>query len=175
MKRTLGAAALTWMLGTSAVSAQSEATFRDQIMGHFQQSSAKFTMLAEAMPASAYAWSPGAGVMEVGQVYMHVARYNFMYLQDNLGIPAPADVDLATMETIRDKAEVQKLLIRSIEHVKRATLDMSATELGETTTLYGQTVPAWAVLMQLVAHMNEHLGQSIAYARMNGVVPPWSG
>lgn len=44
---------------------------------------------------------------------------------------------------------------------------------GET-TLYGRKVPQWSVLLQLVAHMNEHLGQSIAYARMNGIVPPWS-
>jgi hypothetical protein len=35
-------------------------------------------------------------------------------------------------------------------------------------------VPRWAVMLQLVAHMNEHLGQSIAYARANDVVPPWS-
>ena len=41
-------------------------------------------------------------------------------------------------------------------------------------TLYGRQVGEWAVLLQLVTHMNEHLGQSIAYARMNGVVPPWS-
>jgi uncharacterized damage-inducible protein DinB len=42
------------------------------------------------------------------------------------------------------------------------------------TRLYGRDVGEWAVLLQLVTHMNEHLGQSIAYARMNGVTPPWS-
>ena len=41
--------------------------------------------------------------------------------------------------------------------------------------LEDERVGEWAVLLQLLAHMNEHLGQSIAYARMNGVVPPWSG
>jgi uncharacterized damage-inducible protein DinB len=51
---------------------------------------------------------------------------------------------------------------------------MSDEQLAKSTTLYGRTVPQWAVLFQLVAHMNEHLGQSIAYARSNGVVPPWS-
>jgi uncharacterized damage-inducible protein DinB len=51
---------------------------------------------------------------------------------------------------------------------------MDAAALGEPTRLYGRELPRWGVLVQLVAHMNEHLGQSIAYARMNGVVPPWS-
>jgi hypothetical protein len=51
---------------------------------------------------------------------------------------------------------------------------MSATDLDRDTELYGRDVGEWAVLFQLVAHMNEHLGQSVAYARMNGIVPPWS-
>ena len=42
------------------------------------------------------------------------------------------------------------------------------------TTLYGRRVAGWAVLFQLIAHMNEHVGQSVSYARMNGIVPPWS-
>jgi hypothetical protein len=51
---------------------------------------------------------------------------------------------------------------------------MSSDDLSKSTLLYGRTVPRWAVMIQLVAHMNEHLGQSIAYARSNNVVPPWS-
>ena len=51
---------------------------------------------------------------------------------------------------------------------------MSEADLNRSTTLYGRQVGQWAVLFQLVTHMNEHLGQAIAYARMNGVVPPWS-
>ena len=47
-------------------------------------------------------------------------------------------------------------------------------DLTKMTRLYGRDVAQWAVLLQLVAHLNEHLGQSIAYARSNGVVPPWS-
>jgi len=51
---------------------------------------------------------------------------------------------------------------------------MPESQLASQTQLYGRNVQQWAVLLQLLAHMNEHLGQSIAYARMNGVVPPWS-
>ena len=57
----------------------------------------------------------------------------------------------------------------------RAVVDaMSDDDLAAPVELYGRQVASWAVLLQLVTHMNEHLGQSIAYARMNGVVPPWS-
>jgi uncharacterized damage-inducible protein DinB len=51
---------------------------------------------------------------------------------------------------------------------------MSEADLTRMTTLYGRDVPGWAVLFQLLSHMNEHVGQSVAYARMNDVVPPWS-
>jgi uncharacterized damage-inducible protein DinB len=30
------------------------------------------------------------------------------------------------------------------------------------------------VMIFILRHLGEHLGQSIAYARMNGVVPPWT-
>ena len=61
-----------------------------------------------------------------------------------------------------------------MEHVRGVAGQMTADQLDRTTQLYGRDVGEWAVLFQLIAHMNEHLGQSIAYARMNGVVPPWS-
>ncbi len=51
---------------------------------------------------------------------------------------------------------------------------MSEADLTRQTPLYGRDVAGWAVLFQLLAHMNEHVGQSVAYARMNGIVPPWS-
>ena len=62
------------------------------------------------------------------------------------------------------------------EHVELAREVAALTErdLSRMTRLYGREVPGWAVLFQLVSHMNEHVGQSVAYARANGVVPPWS-
>jgi uncharacterized damage-inducible protein DinB len=174
MTRSRITSALVLLLAPSLLSAQSSSDFRDEIMRHFDTSTRKFVALAEAMPEPLYRWSPGEGVMEVGQVYMHVARYNFLYLDDNLGVAAPADIEMSTMEEIRDKATAMKLLERSIEHVRESVSSMSEEELSDNTMLYGRDIDGWAVLLQLVAHMNEHLGQSIAYARMNGVVPPWS-
>ena len=148
--------------------------FRDEFLGQFNYSMDRFIKLAEAMPAEKYAWSPGGGTMSVAKVYAHVAHYNYRYPATAMGIPAPAGVKLDTLEAVAEKARVVELLKNSAAHVQKAVREMPEAQLGRRTQLYGRDVAQWAVLLQLVSHMNEHLGQSIAYARMNGVVPPWS-
>lgn len=148
--------------------------FREEFLRQFNNSMVKFIELAEAMPEDRYAWSPGEGVMPVARVYAHVARYNYYYPATSLSVPAPGGEDADAMEQMTGKAEVVDFLRRSRDHVRQVVTGMTDEQLAATTRLYGRDVPQWAVLLQLVAHMNEHLGQSIAYARMNGVVPPWS-
>ena len=147
---------------------------RGEFLRQFDSSMQKFEALARAMPESAYSWSPGGGVMPVARVYAHVARYNYAYPAQSLNVAAPQGVDLATMESLTSKADLVALLQRSGEHVRAAVRTGSDADWAGTTQLYGREVQRWTVLLQLLAHMNEHLGQSIAYARMNGVVPPWS-
>ena len=147
---------------------------RNELMGQFNMSMRKFIALAEAMPADKFAWKPQQDAMPVGHVYAHVAHYNYYYPQSAMGVAAPAGMKLDTLENLRDKAQIVALLKASAEHVKKAVGAMDAERLDKGTKLYGREVPHWAVLVQLVAHMNEHLGQSIAYARANDVVPPWS-
>ena len=140
----------------------------------FDASMSKFIALAQAVPADKFSWSPGAGTMPVAKVYAHVAHYNYRYPSTAMGVAAPAGVKLDTLEQMTDKAQIVALLRKSGDYVRQAVRAMPEAQLARETRLYGQQVPQWAVLLQLVAHMNEHLGQSIAYARMNGVVPPWS-
>ncbi len=134
----------------------------------------KLTALAEATPAETFSWSPGEGLMSIELVYMHIARYNYNYPINNLGMAAPEGVDVDNMEKLTGKAQVLSSLAASREYVQKMVGHMNAQALHEKTELYGRDVENWAVLFQLVAHMNEHLGQSIAYARMNDVKPPWS-
>ena len=149
-------------------------TIRDEILDHFQRSSYKISELARVMPADKFSWAPGEGVMEVGEVYMHIARYNFMYLDQNLGIAPPNAFDYADIESIRDKEKVREIHEMSVRHVMEQVGALTEAKLAGETELYGRTVQGWAVLLQLVSHMNEHVGQSVSYARMNGIVPPWS-
>jgi uncharacterized damage-inducible protein DinB len=163
------------LLVTTPAGAQSSSTaVRDELLAQFESSAAKFVALAEAMPAEKYAWSPGEGVMSVARVYAHVARYNYLYPSTAMGVPSPAGVRLDTLERMTDKAQIVALLKQSADYVRQAVRQMPEAQLAQSTRLYGRQVPQWAVLLQLVAHMNEHLGQSIAYARSNDVVPPWS-
>lgn len=144
----------------------------------------KYLGLAEVMQAK-YSWRPGAGVRSVSEVFMHVASSNFM-LMGMVGIKPPADVPSAnTMEEmvkvmqdyekITDPAEVKKFLQHSFTHVKHGLAMIPDDRLESTVKLFGRDATVRNALFTLTTHMHEHLGQSIAYARTNGVVPPWSG
>ena len=166
--------ALLFMSIPGIVSAQKSNNFSDEFLVQFDNSMSKLTALAEATPAEKFSWSPGEGLMSIELVYMHIARYNYYYPMNNLGIAAPEGVDVDNMEKLTGKEEVLAALKGSREYVEQLVEQMSAQSLHQRTRLYGRDVENWAVLFQLVAHMNEHLGQSIAYARMNDVKPPWA-
>jgi uncharacterized damage-inducible protein DinB len=151
-------------------------SFLEEFEGQFDASAEKVVALARAMPDDTYAWEPMEGVYSVARAYMHIARYNYYYPEVALGVPSPmgaAEYD-TWEEGVTDKQEVIAILSESMEHVRRVVARMSPADLDRNTRLYGRDVGQWAVLLQLIAHMNEHLGQSIAYARMNHIVPPWS-
>lgn len=147
--------------------------FKSQFNGHFQYA-ARVLELAKAMPADTYDWRPMKGVRSVEEVYTHIAHYNFYYPQTAMDVPVPDDVDVDKIESITGKKNVVEILERSINHVQEAVKQMPASRLSEETELYGRTTDVQGALMQLITHMSEHVGQSIAYARMNEVVPPWS-
>jgi hypothetical protein len=137
--------------------------------------------LLEAM-AGKYGWRPAEGVRSVGEVYLHIASSNFM-LPVALGIEPPApyraktvEEQIARMEEIEalPAERIRALLEQSFAHVKRALESQRSHALGETIELFGSPATRHWAIHTLVTHMHEHLGQSIAYARMNGVVPPWS-
>ena len=166
---------LTAALVPAQAHAQDTPDFRAEFKGQLEATARKLVALSEAMPAETYAWSPMEGVMTVASVYRHVARYNYMYPDLNLGIDPPKGMDYQSLEEGgTDKDEVIGLLNASMDHVRTVVDGMSDADLAAPVELYGRQVASWAVLLQLVTHMNEHLGQAIAYARMNRVVPPWS-
>ena len=174
--RAVFAVLLALALNPAGASAQAAApaNFRDEFLGQFNNSMEKLIALAKAIPEDRYNWSPGPGVMPVSQVYAHIARYNYLYPQANMGVKAPAGVDVENLEKTSGKAQIVDLLERSAAHVRTSVSQMPEGQLSQPTRLYGRDVPQWAVLFQLLAHMNEHVGQSIAYARMNNIVPPWA-
>jgi uncharacterized damage-inducible protein DinB len=176
-KRIAALAAVAAVIGATSLTAQSAPPgFLEEFEGQFGASASKLVALAEAMPESTYEWSPGEGVASVANVYMHIARYNYMYPHENMerDTPVPPAEYERWEDEVTDKEQVVEILRESMDYVRSVAAEMDAAGLSSETMLYGRQVGEWAVLFQLIAHMNEHLGQSIAYARMNGVVPPWS-
>ena len=148
--------------------------FRDEFLHQFDNSMTRVVALAEAVPAETYARRAVPAVQPLGQIFAHIATYNYEYPARAMGIDPPAGIDRDTLERVAEKAQVVALLRRSAEHVREVVRRMPEEQLGRQTTLYGRQVPQWAVLFQLIAHMDDHLGQAIAYGRVAGVVPPWS-
>jgi uncharacterized damage-inducible protein DinB len=174
----VSAAAAILAIAASAACAQSAPAapsgFRGEFLHQFDASMTRVVALAEAVPADTYARRAVPAVQPLGQIFAHIARYNYEYPARAMGIAPPAGIDRDTLEQVREKAQVVALLRRSAEHVRTVVRAMPEEQLGRETTLYGRQVPQWAVLFQLIAHMDDHLGQAIAYGRVSGVVPPWS-
>jgi uncharacterized damage-inducible protein DinB len=134
----------------------------------------KLVALAEATPAEKYGWRPGEGVRSTGEVFMHVASANY-FLPTFWGAKMPAGVDARTFEKDgADKAKTISTLKASFEFLNQAIDAVPDSDLGRQVTIFGQQATVGEVMFGVATHGHEHLGQSIAYARMNGIVPPWS-
>ena len=139
----------------------------------------KFTSLAEAMPEDDLAWRPVNGVRSVSEVYVHIAADNW-YVPALMGWDAPDETgvtdDVATFRTYQEqemsRADMLGVLDGSFAFLLGA-MEESAGELDREVIL-GTPTTVGDVWIRAVVHLHEHLGQSIAYARTNEVVPPWS-
>jgi uncharacterized damage-inducible protein DinB len=144
--------------------------FLDEV-SYYEQ---RYERLADAIPAQKFNWRPGEGVRTVGEVYLHVAAANYSFAK-MLGTPPPAGYDPKTlMAESNDKAAVIQDLKDSFAHFRSAILDLKDSDLSkEVKTPRGQTTIRGAFFI-ITGHFGEHLGQSIAYARSIGIVPPWT-
>jgi len=142
-------------------------------MGEFEHSSRQLLQLADAIPADKFAWRPAPGVRSVSELFMHAAIGNYLLL-GQAGIKPP--VDLATLgkepeKSLTGKAEVIKFLQGSLDAVRAA---YPTADKQKPAKFFGTDTTVDAVLLRLLVHNHEHMGQAIAYARVNGIAPPWS-
>jgi uncharacterized damage-inducible protein DinB len=142
--------------------------------GEWTHVSKQLIALAEAIPADKYSWRPAPGVRSVSEVFMHIALANF-YLLSVTGPKMPADMTSENLEkTITKKADVIDRLKRSLDAVKTARAQLKPGDLERKVKIHGKTVTVDGMYLRIIVHDNEHMGQLVAYARMNGIVPPWS-
>jgi uncharacterized damage-inducible protein DinB len=110
----------------------------------------------------------------MSEVYMHIALANF-YLLSVTGPKMPAEIKSIEMEkTVTAKAEVIDWLKRSLDAVKTAHASLQPGDLRRKVTIEGRDANVDGMYLRIIIHANEHMGQLVAYARMNGIVPPWS-
>ena len=147
---------------------------RAEMLADLQTVEGKFVGLAEAMSQEQYKWRPSEGIRSVSEVYMHVAGTNY-FLTPLVGVGLPEGVDPTRYEMISDKAKVIETLKKSFKHLREAIMSLSDEDLEKPTNMFGRDTTYRAAMLLAMTHCHEHLGQSIAYARINGVAPPWSG
>lgn len=163
------------LLGLLTTAAQVRAAgVQDELAATLDGIAEKVVSLAEAMPADKYGWRPAGGVRSVSEVFIHIASTNY-FLAGQLGQARPPDALPRDAEkTITEKAQVVAALKKSMAHARQAIQGAAAADLEKTVKLFGQQRSYRSVMILMIEHASEHLGQSIAYARMNGVAPPWS-
>jgi uncharacterized damage-inducible protein DinB len=142
----------------------------------------KFIDLAKAIPADKYDWRPGAGVRSVGEVLRHVASDNYL-IPAALGYAAdPATgikgEDYKTAQAFETKKSTKEATIADLEksfaHLTKSMQATTPDKLGAQVKMFGQPFTMQRAWVLGTTHLHEHLGQLIAYARTNGVKPPWS-
>lgn len=164
---------LSLVLGATVLHAQTEGLWEgyDGEWGHVSR---QLIALAEAIPADKYSWRPGPGVRSTSEVFMHIAVTNF-YLLSVTGPKMPAEIRSHDFEkTVTAKPEVIQWLKRSLDAVKAARAQLKPGDLERKVKIDGKEVTVDGMYLRIIIHDNEHMGQLVAYARVNGIVPPWS-
>jgi len=142
----------------------------------------KFMGLARAIPADKYNWRPAQGVRSIGEVLLHVAADNYL-MPAALGHAAdPATGikgdDYKTAQAYErrqlDRDATIAELEKSFAHLRKTLSATPAARLGQPVSMFGQTFTVQQTWIMATTHLHEHLGQFIAYARSNGIAPPWS-
>jgi len=183
MVRTGALVALTLVftprLASAQTAAENAAALRTSYLASLDEVQGKILQLAEAFPADKYAWRPAPGVRSVGEVFMHVASEYYAWSPRSFGA-TPSPVVTMTPEGFKQfestatKENVLKHLKEGFAYGKQAVSGVDPATLTGTKKFFGQDATTADIALGMSGDLHEHLGQLIAYARMNGIKPPWS-
>lgn len=138
--------------------------------------------LAKATPPEKLAWRPGAGVRSFGEVFLHVASDNY-FIPASFGAAILASTgikndDFKTLRAYETRKVTREQIVANLEqsfaHLKSSMARTTAAQLDAPISMFGMKSNAQAMWILATTHLHEHPGQAIAYARVNGIVPPWS-
>jgi len=164
--------------------------FRGEFLWEIEIAERQTMAMAEAIPAEKYDWRPDRDARSIGEVFVHVAAGNFMLLEV-VGAAAPADLygqipaqgqerfrglirrNDELEKSVREKVAVKDVLQRSLQAVAKSFTQADDAELDRRVHFFGEQTTVRRVYLRLLAHTHEHMGQMIAYMRINGMCPPW--
>jgi len=139
-----------------------------------EQVQKKFVALANSVPADKFNWRPSADSRSFAEVFLHVAGERYQILALGGATPPAGFVDKGFDKTTTDKARIIDELNKSWDFAQKTINGMSNADFAKLLPKLGPQANAGDVIYILVADAHEHLGQSVAYARENDIVPPWT-
>jgi uncharacterized damage-inducible protein DinB len=175
-----GTMLLLALAGTSAAAGPAKpGALQTDVLASLGDVETKILSLEGAVPQSELEWRPAPGVRSIAEAYLHIAFANYNMIRIATGKSPPAEVgfglDRAKWDAqTTDKAKIKAILEKSFAFAHEAIAGLSDADLDKKVDFFGRQMTARAVLLMLVGHDNEHLGQEVAYARANKIVPPWS-
>ena len=150
------------------------AGFRAEFLEEIAYYEQRYMRLAEAMPAEKYAWRPAEGVRSVGEVFTHITAANYGIARA-LGTAPPAGFDVkAILALSTDKPKLLQTIKDSFAHFRGAIMALNEADADKPQKMFNRSTTLRGSFIAISGHFGEHLGQSIAYARVHGVVPPWT-
>ena len=159
------------------MSKESVAELKASFLADLEVMRGKFVGLAEAFPQDKYDWRPMDGVRSVSEVLMLAAMEGYSFIPNSFG-GKPADLgskeEMGKLRSLNNKAQVIEHINKGFAHAKAQLEAMDNATLTAKRALFGQQRSAAAIALLVGGDLHEHLGQLIAYARMNKIVPPWS-
>ena len=184
MRALLSFSTVATLLSVLAVPATAQT--REGLMGDLLKDIAevetKVVGLAKALPEGTYSWRPSPGVRSTGEVLAHVAADNY-FLPAAMGIAAPSETGIngkdfktaaAFEKRVMTRDQVISELSKSFAFLKTSMNAVTDAQLSAPIELFGQKTTNRSMWITTATHLHEHLGQLIAYARSNKVIPPWS-
>jgi uncharacterized damage-inducible protein DinB len=149
--------------------------FKAASLADIKDADSKFVGLAKAIPAEKYTWRPGDGVRSVAEVFLHLSSANYG-LPPMMGATRAEGVNPRELEkSTTDKDKIVDTLSKSFAYLENAVQNASDADLQKHVKMFGgKEGTGGDVLLLIITDLHEHLGQMIAYARVNNVTPPWT-
>jgi hypothetical protein len=159
------------------ISKESAAELKASVLADLDTLRGKFVGLAEAFPQDKYTWRPMDGVRSVAEVLMLAAFEGYSFVPNSFG-GKPANLgtreEAMKLRELTDKTQIIDHLNKGFAHAKKELEGLDASAMTGKRKVMGRDMSASQTALAIDGDLHEHLGQLIAYARMNKIVPPWS-